>query len=284
MKKCKACGGNDIFYDSTNMIGSHGELKVCEHVEEICTCGKIPPYQIFDDKGIQSWCECRGPRLKLAETKRAFRDSQIPKKYQWMFSEDFEIVSDKASLLIGIANTLKDPGQKVNQGYYIWGPAGSGKTLFACILLQELMLKYGRGGKFIDLSRQFFQRLRDSYSATDKSYGETGRILDELIDIPFLVIDDFGVQRNTDWEMEMLYNLIDSRYTGERPTIMTSNISIDAFKTNVYGKQDDKSKNGGDKALSISHDRIHSRIQEMCKTIYFELPDYRKKFNKEIKF
>jgi len=84
--------------------------------------------------------------------------------------------------------------------------------------------------------------------------------------------------------MEMLYNLIDSRYTGERPTIITSNISIDTFKSNVYGKSENKGKDGNEKAVSISHDRIHSRIQEMCKTIYFELPDYRKKFKQEIKF
>ncbi|MFC1490134.1 ATP-binding protein [Candidatus Latescibacterota bacterium] len=286
MKKCKTCGSNNIFYDRKNMIGSHGELKVCEHIEKICTCGKIPPYQIFDDKGVQSWCECRGPRLKLVETKRAFKESQIPLKYQWMFSEDFEIVNEKASMLISIVNTIKDvsPQKKFKHGYYLWGPAGCGKTLFACIILQELMLKYGRAGKFIDLSRQFFQKLRDSYSVVDKSYGETGRILDELIDIPFLVIDDFGVQRNTEWEMEMLYNLIDSRYTRERTTIITSNISIDKFKTNVYGKSEDKENVDNDKPVSISHDRIHSRIQEMCKTIYFDLPDFRKKFKHEIKF
>ncbi|MFC1539600.1 ATP-binding protein [Candidatus Latescibacterota bacterium] len=283
MKKCKKCGGNDIFYDRTNMFGSHGELKVCEHIEKLCTCGKIPPYQIFNEKGQQSWCPCRSTRLKLIETKKSFKESQIPKKYQWKFSEDFEVDATKPNMLIGFVNTIKDasPEQKFRQGYYLWGSAGTGKTLFACILMQELMLKYGRGGKFIDLSRQFFQRLRDSYSIVDKSYGETGRILDELIDIPFLVIDDFGVQRNTEWEMEMLYNLIDSRYTGERTTIITSNISIDKFKTNTKENLEDSV---GDKPLSIAYDRIHSRVQEMCKTIYFEFPDYRKKFKDAYKF
>ncbi len=267
------------------MRGSYGELKVCPHIEEACTCGNLPPYQIFDKNGEQSWCPCRGARLKLVETKRAFRESQIPKKYIWKFTEDFEVVSDKAKMLIGIVNTLKDlpPGQPV-QGYYIWGPAGSGKTLFASIILQELILKFGQAGKFIDLSRQFFQRLRDSYSVTDSSYGETGRILDELIDIPFLVIDDFGVQRNTQWEMEMLYNLIDSRYTAERPTFLTSNISIDKFKSTMQVKSDDKNKNSDDKTIHIPYDRIYSRIKEMCKGIYFDLPDYRDTPKYEINF
>ena len=125
------------------------------------------------------------------------------------------------------------------------------------------MLNYSSGGRFVDLSRQFFQRLKSSYNISDESYGHAGQILDELIEIPFLVIDDFGIQRNTEWESEMLYNLIDSRYAEERPTILTSNIDIKELK-------------------DVAHGRIYSRIKEMCKIIHFDLPDYRKKFMQRI--
>ncbi len=281
MRKCKMCGASGILYDTKNILGSHGELRVCDHIEKQCNCNAIPPYQIFNEKGEHSWCPCRTFRIKLIKTKKAFRESQIPRKFRWKFIDDFDKVSDKAKGLINLVNTLKDYShdQKLKRGYYFHGPAGSGKTLLACIILQELMLKYGWGGKFVDLSRQFFQRLRSTYSATGESYGEAGQILDELIKIPFLVIDDFGLQRNTQWEMEMLYNLIDSRYAEERPIIITSNISIDKFKkgTSEKSKNIDKD-NDIDKSLSIAHDRIHSRILEMCKIIPFELDDYRKKF------
>ena len=285
MKKCKLCGGTGIIYDRKIEIGSLGELRICDHIKKKCTCGGFSPYQTFNVKGEYSWCPCRNARIKLASTKKAFKESQIPKKYLWKFIDDFKIVSDKAEKIIGFVSTIsqKSTDQKWKQGFYFWGPAGSGKTLLAGIFLQELMLKYGSGGRFVDLSRQFFQRLRSSYSISDESYGETGQILDELIEIPFLVIDDFGVQRNTEWEMEMLYNLIDSRYTEERPTIITSNISIDIFKSGTIDKSSGKTKDVNiNKALSIAHDRIHSRIQEMCKIIYFDLPDYRKKYMQSI--
>lgn len=266
MKKCKVCGNTGIIYDRDIKAGSHGELRVCGHIEKKCECGSVPPYQIFNKNGEHSWCSCRSFRIKLASTKKAFKESQIPKKYFWKFIDDFdEKVSDKAKKLTGIVGTIRDssPDQKWKHGYYFFGSAGTGKTLMACIILQELMLKYSSRGRFIDLSRQFFQRLKSSYSISDESYGEAGQILDELIRIPFLVIDDFGIQRNTEWETEMLYNLIDSRYVEERPTIITSNINIDKFK-------------------DVAHGRISSRIQEMCKTIYFDLPDYREKFMQSI--
>ena len=261
MKKCKICDGADILYDRNIKAGSIGELRICDHVEKTCTCGGVPPYQIFNENGEHSWCSCRNARIKLEKTKKAFKESQIPKKFLWKFIGDFKLVNDKAKKLLGITGAIRDhsPEHKWKDGFYFWGNAGTGKTLLACIMLQELMLKYSSDGRFVDISRQFFQRLKSSYNITDESYGHAGQILDELIEIPFLVIDDFGVQRNTEWESEMLYNLIDSRYAEERPTIITSNVDIKELK-------------------SVAHGRIYSRLKEMCKIIHFDLDDYRENF------
>jgi DNA replication protein DnaC len=179
-------------------------------------------------------------------------------KYKWKFREDFEIKFPVATKIIGYVDTIRDkkPEEKWKDGFYLWGKAGAGKTLLACIFLQELMLKYAQPGKFADLSRQFFQRLKRSYDNADELYGTGGQILDELINVPFLVIDDFGVQRNTEWESEMLYTLIDSRYAEERVTIITSNSDIAEYKKIALG-------------------RVYSRILEMCKIEHVDLPDYR---------
>jgi DNA replication protein DnaC len=258
MKRCKICGGTGVIYDQQSEDGPHGNLRVCDCIEKQCVCGAVPPYQVFNEKGEHSWCFCRGPRLRLYDIKQAFRESQIPVKYKWKFREDFKIVTPKANKIIGFVDTIKDKtlDQKWKDGFYLWGPAGSGKTLLACIFLHELILKYALGGRFVDLSRQFFQRLKNSFDLVDESYGTAGQILDELIEIPFLVIDDFGTQRNTEWELEMLYNLIDSRYEEDRITIITSNSNIAEYK-------------------DIAKGRIYSRIIEMCKIIHVDLPDYR---------
>ena len=266
MNRCRNCGNTGIFYDRNNItVGSTGEIKLCKCVEKQCSCGGAEPFQIFDSDGNHSWCPCRGARLKLTAIKKAFRVSQIPKKYKWKFCEDFTIEQALANKIIGYATSIRDkkPGEKWKDGFYLWGPAGSGKTLLASIFLQELMLKYAQYGRFIDLSRQFFQRLKRSYDNADESYGTGGQILDELINLPFLVIDDFGVQRNTEWESEMLYNLIDSRYTEEKVTIITSNSDIKDHKKVAMG-------------------RVYSRILEMCKIIHVDLPDYREKFSQHI--
>ena len=265
MKRCKVCGSTEIIFNRKIEAGSVGELTLCVCVEKRCNCGGVEPFQLFDAQGIHSWCPCRAARYRLIATKKAFRESQIPIKYKWKFRGDFKIDSPVAKKIIGFVDTIRDkePEEKWKVGFYLFGPAGSGKTLLASIFLQELMLKYALPGRFIDLSRQFFQRLKRSYDNADELYGTSGQILDELVNVPFLVIDDFGVQRNTEWESEMLYTLIDSRYAEERVTIITSNADIKDYKKVALG-------------------RVYSRILEMCKIVQVDLPDYRESLSQHI--
>lgn len=265
MRTCKLCSGTGILFNRDVKSPTSGELALCPCVAKKCTCGGIAPYQSFDDKGGHGWCSCRSARMKLSGAKKAFRESQIPKKYLWKFLDDFKKVNSVAETLVGMISAIRDTPaeEKWNRGFYLWGPAGSGKTLLAAIILQELMVKYGVGGKFVDLSRQFFQRLKNTYDVSTENTESAGDILDELIHIPFLVIDDFGVQRNTEWESEMLYNLIDSRYSEERVIIVTSNFHINKFK-------------------DVAQGRIYSRILEMCSVIHVDLPDYRETFSRDI--
>jgi DNA replication protein DnaC len=264
VKPCKVCGGSGIRYDRDIKIGSRGDLVICDCILKKCTCGGVPPYQMFQKDTGHSWCPCRSARIKLASTKKAFKESQIPKKYQLKFFEDFKIVEPAANTLVGIPSTIREasPDTKWSTGFYLWGGAGSGKTLLAAIILQEFMLKYGLAGRFIDLSRQFFQRLKNSYDVMSESEENAGEILEELIRIPFLVIDDFGIQRNTEWESEMLYNLIDSRYSDERVTIVTSNFHVSKYK-------------------EVAQGRVYSRLVEMCSIIKVDLPDYRETFTRD---
>ena len=67
-----------------------------------------------------------------------------------------------------------------------------------------------------------------------------------------------GTQRNTDWEMEKLYQIIDGRYGEENTTIITSNLSPDRMK-------------------NISSGRVLSRLKEMCVFLRVGLGDYRDK-------
>src|SRR5699024_8390718 len=45
-----------------------------------------------------------------------------------------------------------------------------------------------------------------------------------------LIIDDLGVERNTEYAMEQMFFVIDSRYRSRRPMIITTNLKLAELK------------------------------------------------------
>ena len=269
--KCRRCEDRGFYYDKKIFAHQVGELRLCTCIEETCKCAGTPPYQYFDEEGDFHWCPCRKHRLDMRKTERLLAQANVPKKYQWRFLDDFRekgpdnrVIKD-AKRLKGYISSLLDcykSGQP-GRGYVFWGNPGNGKTMLACIALNELMLWNGKQGQYIDLSFQYFQRLRSTYSEESEIYGRASQIIEELTSVSFLVIDDFGVQRNTEWEKEMLYNLIDSRYSEEKVTFITTNKNISDIRELLDG-------------------RIYSRLVEMCHVVHVTAPDYRLRYEKAL--
>ena len=77
---------------------------------------------------------------------------------------------------------------------------------------------------------------------------------------PLLVIDDFGMERGTEYALEQIYNIIDSRYRSRKPLIVTTNLTL----TELKNPQD------------TAHARIYDRLLELCTPIACTGPSMRK--------
>jgi len=136
---------------------------------------------------------------------------------------------------------------KEKKGIYLWGSVGTGKSFDGFALIRKLIVENTGGDtivKVINLS-EFLSRLKAGFS--DKSLGRDNYDLEEeLKTIPYLMIDDVGSEKPSEWVEEEFFSIINSRYQKCRPTIITSNLAP--------------------KDLNFS-DRIASRIMEMCKIL-----------------
>lgn len=86
-------------------------------------------------------------------------------------------------------------------------------------------------------------------------------LLESLNKVNVLILDDFGVEKMTDWAYQMLYSLINYRYENLKTTIYTSNLDLEEL------------------AAHTGDSRLTSRIQEDCTIIKFDGEDYRAKRN-----
>ncbi len=74
-----------------------------------------------------------------------------------------------------------------------------------------------------------------------------------------LIIDDLGVERSTEYAMEQMFFVIDSRYRSRRPMIITTNLKLAELKN----------------PPDLAHARIYDRILERCAPILFAGKNFR---------
>ena len=132
--------------------------------------------------------------------------------------------------------------RKNNTGLLLYGPVGTGKTFFSACIANALI---DRG---IPVMMTNFARIVDDLQG---DFSGRGDYLRRLNSYPLLIIDDLGIERNSEYMQEQVYNIVDARYASERPLIVTTNISLEEIK-NPQNEQ---------------RRRIYDRILEMCHPI-----------------
>lgn len=117
---------------------------------------------------------------------------------------------------------------------FITGPAGTGKTHLAVAYLREEIIAQGAEQcKFLE-AVELFLELRDSFRRDSPEDEE--RIIKTYTSKPFLVIDDLGAEKVSDYVRQSLYFVINRRYGEELPTVVTSNLTLDQI-AEVYGER-----------------------------------------------
>ena len=75
----------------------------------------------------------------------------------------------------------------------------------------------------------------------------------KLCSYQLLILDDFGMERDTSFALETVYDVIDGRYLSGKPLIVTTNLTLDELK----------------KPQDVDHQRIYDRVLAMTVPIRF---------------
>ena len=128
---------------------------------------------------------------------------------------------------------------KKSQGILFWGTVGTGKSFTAACIANELL------DRMVPVIMTSFVKILQNIQGASV---DEAQYIAQLNRAKLLIIDDLGTERNTDYALEKVYNVIDSRYLSGKPLILTTNLTLPEMQ----------------EAQDTRYKRIYDRIFEMC--------------------
>ena len=130
--------------------------------------------------------------------------------------------------------------KKDSTGLLLWGNVGTGKSFIAGCIANALL------DKGVPVIMTNFARLLNKL--TDMYAGDRNAYIDSFKRYPLLIVDDLGMERNSEFAREQVFSVIDSRYRSQLPMIVTTNLSLEELKDTT----------------DLSKARIYDRVLERC--------------------
>ena len=161
--------------------------------------------------------------------------------------QDWTFASATDTPSVQMAKRYTENWKKVkaeNLGLLLWGDVGTGKSFLAACIANALL------EKGVPVLMTNFSKILNQMGAmySDERY----RYIASFNRFSLLIIDDLGIERNTEYALEQVYAVIDERYKTGLPLIITTNLTISQLRN----------------PEDVAHARIYSRILEMCTPVH----------------
>lgn len=240
--KLKAC------QSLTNSLNEEQGTPSKDSICKLCNDTGFVPVEI-DGVIYYKSCKCRNEKLRQQNKEFA----EMPPQLREYKLQDFDLnkYTKEQSKAVVVCKVVKSylvnylDMKKNGIGLYLCSSTkGSGKTRMAASIGNQLLDK-GIRVKFAT-SPRILTEIKSTWSRQAEI--TESKLLNDLIQAPVLIIDDFGTEEHKEWVDGKFYEIINERYTQKKITIFTSNYTIDELQYS---------------------DRIKSRIREMAIELAF---------------
>lgn len=225
----------------------------------------------FRDRGdgVYTDCECRlekARQLKAGVAAQMFENAGIPKKHCGAQLDQLALSHPDVRTMVKVAQGYQE-SMPDRPFLVLCGPNGNGKSHTAAAIangLLEIQARLIMAGEkenavapvFWAYCPRFVERLQRGQFEGEWAGKAYFDLMERACTVPLLVVDDFGLYKESPWADLQMDKVIGERYDAERATVITTNL----LPKNMPP-------------------RLRSRVQDTrwAKVVINEAPDYRLK-------
>lgn len=263
-RKCEFCGR------TLRAIGLYINVKffrrwIHGHDDfEECNCEGTLKHQAALKRKAEERARIEKEKTYQAKVKWLMEKSKLGKRFMNRTFKNFKVNSKNRDAY----NTAKRYADEFKQyrdrgdGLIFVGSYGTGKTHLAAAICHQLIKQEYQPifGTMITL----LGNIKTTYNSDDKEETEE-QVIQTYTNCDLLIVDDLGKERPTDWALEKLYYIINTRYEKCLPIVITTNYDIDKLIKRLTVKDNIETAQA-----------IVSRIYEICVGVDMIWEDYRK--------
>lgn len=182
--------------------------------------------------GVLVPCKC-----KLADRARRTANDLLEMSNLSAFQDktfdtfDTDMRGVKRAFLRAVEFAKKPDGWLVSFGNY-----GVGKTHLASAIANELLKQNYR--VLFAVVPDLLDHLRSTFGPSSEiQYDQRFEL---IRDAAVLILDDLGTENTTPWAREKLFQIINHRYNGRMPTVITSNRRPEEIEPRIFSRMSDR--------------------------------------------
>jgi DNA replication protein DnaC len=189
---------------------------------------------------------------RLREWQARIGESGIPERFQDRTLDNFVATTDAQRYALVFAKGYADgfaQVMKTGRSAMFIGKPGTGKTHLAAGIGMQVMREQRRAVLFTTVMRAV-RRVKDSWSRDSRE--TEGQAVASMVFPDLLILDEVGVQFGSEFERNIMFDVLNERYEKRRPVLLLSNLPKEEVAAYLGERIIDRLREDGGKLIPFT--------------------------------
>lgn len=261
----------DLMVRTSDVTLINGVKRGLEIIKEMRVCEEHGEYEAKGIAGKKAWSICPQCRTKREAQEKSEREAEraaskerdfinrlensgIPPRFLNRLLSNYKSENQGQQRAFEYASKFADEFEdvaKTGRSAVFIGKPGTGKTHLACAIAQHISRNHDASFRFITVLRAM-RNIKDSWSK--ESEITEGQAIYQFVAPDLLILDEVGVQFGSEFEKNILFDVINQRYEKRKPTIFISNLPMSELSIYLGERVMDRLREDGGTIIPFAWD------------------------------